>query len=66
MSDLTPITYRHPRTLAEAAARRPCNGEDAYAIEGPYKSHDPDAVVLYVCVICAALLAVMTIVGWLK
>jgi hypothetical protein len=66
MSDLTPDTYRYPRTLAEAASRHLCNGEDAHAIEGPYKSHNPDAVVLYVCVICAALLAVMTIVGWLQ
>ena len=31
------LTYRYPRTLAEAASRYLCDGEDARAIHGPYR-----------------------------
>lgn len=31
------ITYRYPRTLAEASSRYLCDGEDAIAIRGPYR-----------------------------
>ena len=31
------LTYRYPRTMAEAASRYPCNGEEAVAVHGPYR-----------------------------
>ena len=31
------LTYRYPRTLAEASSRYLCDGEDARAIHGPYR-----------------------------
>ena len=31
------LTYRYPRTLAEAASRYPCNGKEAVAVHGPYR-----------------------------
>lgn len=31
------LTYRYPRTLAEAASRYPCSAEDAVALHGPYR-----------------------------
>lgn len=31
------LTYRYPRTLAEAASRYPCNAKDAIAVHGPYR-----------------------------
>ena len=31
------LTYRYPRTMAEAASRYLCDGEDARAIHGPYR-----------------------------
>lgn len=31
------LTYTYPRTMAEAASRYPCNGEEAVAVHGPYR-----------------------------
>ena len=31
------LTYRYPRTMAEAASRYPCNAQDAIAVHGPYR-----------------------------
>jgi hypothetical protein len=31
------LTYRYPRTMAEAASRYPCNAKDAIAVHGPYR-----------------------------
>ena len=31
------LTYRYPRTMAEAASRYPCNGKEAVAVHGPYR-----------------------------
>ena len=31
------LTYRYPRTMAEASSRHLCDGEDARAIHGPYR-----------------------------
>ena len=37
------LTYRYPRTLAEASSRYLCDGEDARAIHGPYRRpHEDD------------------------
>lgn len=31
------LTYRYPRTLAEASSRYLCTADDAIAIHGPYR-----------------------------
>lgn len=60
------LTYRYPRTLAEAAARHPCDAYDAQAIHGPYTgSFEPDRIVLRTCYICTAALLYMVWRGWL-
>lgn len=61
------LTYRYPRTLAEACARHACDGEDARAIHGPYKTElNPDDVVVMVCAVMAVVVAVMAAVGWVQ
>lgn len=53
-------TRKYPRTMQEAF--------------GPYTDHEivepvydrPDAIVLWVCTLAAAVLAVLALVGWLK
>lgn len=58
------LTYRFPRTLAEAAARHPCCGGDAPAVYGPYKrSHDVDSLVGYFCAGVAVLVGALAIAG---
>lgn len=52
------LTYRYPRTLAEACARHPCDGEDAIAIHGPYRREWTDerafAAALLLCLAAIA------------
>lgn len=58
------LTYRFPRTLAEAAARHPCCGGDAPAVYGPYKrSYDVDSLVAWFCVCALAVVCVLAIAG---
>ena len=58
------LTYRFPRTLAEAAARHPCTGEDAPAIQGPYKRvWDVDTLVAWFCVCALAIVCFLVIAG---
>ena len=59
------LTYRYPRTMAEAAMRYPCAGDDAKAIHGPYTgSHEPDRIVLRFCYATIAALLLMVWKGW--
>jgi len=61
------LTYRYPRTLAEACARYACDGKDAVAVHGPYKTAmNPDDVVTAFCLAMFAVLAVFALLGWLK
>ena len=48
------LTYRYPRTLAEAASRYPCNAEDAVAIHGPYRRPLVDRIAIVAVIVCLA------------
>jgi hypothetical protein len=48
------LTYRYPRTLAEASSRYLCDGEDARAIHGPYRRPlvSDDRIAIVAVIVC--------------
>ena len=48
------LTYRYPRTLAEASSRHLCDGEDARAIHGPYRRPlvTDDRIAIVAVIVC--------------
>lgn len=50
------LTYRYPRTLAEAASRYPCDAKDAVALHGPYRKPlvTDDRIAIVAVIVCLA------------
>lgn len=59
------LTYRYPRTLAEASSRYLCDGEDAIAIHGPYRRPlvTDDRIAIVAVIMCLVGLAVGMVRG---
>lgn len=58
------LTYRYPRTMAEACARYACDAQDAIAVHGPYRK--PLAADNWIAVIAVVVCLVGIGAGFLR